>query len=82
MDVSVCEPCQQYMSIVFKFSFCYVKLNTLQQSCQRSHKSLQLSIIHLFTDNLLCHDDQLEGRRVAFIYYLVSEWMNQDGGLI
>lgn len=32
-------------------------------------------------DRLLCHDDQLEGRRVAFICYLVDEaWTAQDGG--
>ena len=32
-------------------------------------------------DYLLCHDDELEGRRVAFIYYMVPEdWSQQDGG--
>ena len=31
-------------------------------------------------DYLLCHDDQLEGRRVAFIFYLVQDWTAQDGG--
>lgn len=35
------------------------------------------------TDLLLCHDDELEGRRIAFIYYLVPEdWKEQDGGLL
>ncbi|RKP17474.1 hypothetical protein ROZALSC1DRAFT_7711, partial [Rozella allomycis CSF55] len=30
---------------------------------------------------LLCHDDKLEGRRVAFILYLVDEnWKEEDGG--
>ena len=32
------------------------------------------------TDHLLCHDDELEGRRVAFILYLVPPWSEQDGG--
>ena len=32
------------------------------------------------TDTLLCHDDELEGRRIAFIYYLVPEWTKEDGG--
>jgi len=32
------------------------------------------------TDTLLCHDDELEGRRVAFIYYLVPDWSLEDGG--
>ncbi|XP_023320742.1 prolyl 3-hydroxylase OGFOD1 [Eurytemora carolleeae] len=35
------------------------------------------------TDYLLCHDDELEGRRVAFILYLVPEdWSEKDGGLL
>lgn len=27
-----------------------------------------------FSDALLCHDDELEGRRIAFILYLVPPW--------
>jgi len=31
--------------------------------------------------NLLCHDDELDGRRVAFIWYLVpKDWSEADGG--
>ncbi len=34
-----------------------------------------------YTDYLLCHDDELEGRLVAFIYYLVPpSWREGDGG--
>jgi prolyl 3-hydroxylase /prolyl 3,4-dihydroxylase len=30
---------------------------------------------------LQCHDDKLEGRRIAYIYYLVPEdWSAEDGG--
>lgn len=33
------------------------------------------------TDVLLCHDDELEGRRIAYIYYLVPpDWEEKDGG--
>jgi len=32
------------------------------------------------TDYLLCHDDELEGRRIAFILYLVPAWKEEDGG--
>ncbi len=33
------------------------------------------------TSRLLCHDDELEGRRIAFILYLVPEdWCDADGG--
>ncbi|KAJ6216235.1 hypothetical protein RDWZM_007392 [Blomia tropicalis] len=32
-------------------------------------------------DYLLCHDDQLDGRKIAFILYLVDkEWSSEDGG--
>uniref|UniRef100_A0A8C8LLN4 Uncharacterized protein n=1 Tax=Oncorhynchus tshawytscha TaxID=74940 RepID=A0A8C8LLN4_ONCTS len=33
-----------------------------------------------YTDVLLCHDDELEGRRVAFILYFVPPWESSDGG--
>ncbi|CAG5115283.1 unnamed protein product [Candidula unifasciata] len=36
-----------------------------------------------YTDVLLCHDDELEARRIAFIYYLVPEsWSLDDGGTL
>ncbi|XP_049329648.1 prolyl 3-hydroxylase OGFOD1 [Astyanax mexicanus] len=34
------------------------------------------------TDVLLCHDDELEGRRVAFILYLLPPWNSSDGGTL
>jgi len=35
------------------------------------------------TDYLLCHDDELEGRRIAFIFYLVPvNWSDKDGGAL
>ena len=37
----------------------------------------------MFPDVLLCHDDELEERRIAFIYYLVPElWSQSDGGTL
>ncbi|RWS24061.1 prolyl 3-hydroxylase OGFOD1-like protein [Leptotrombidium deliense] len=35
-----------------------------------------------YNDVLLCHDDQLEGRRIAFILYLTPDWSESDGGLL
>ncbi|XP_066569624.1 prolyl 3-hydroxylase OGFOD1 [Amia ocellicauda] len=35
-----------------------------------------------YTDVLLCHDDELEGRRIAFILYLVPPWEQSDGGTL
>ena len=33
------------------------------------------------SDVLSCHDDELDDRRVAFIYYLVPQsWTEKDGG--
>lgn len=35
------------------------------------------------TDILLCHDDELEGRRIAYILYLVDDdWSSSDGGTL
>ena len=36
--------------------------------------------IYESTDRLLCHDDELEGRRIAFILYLVEDWTDDDAG--
>jgi prolyl 3-hydroxylase /prolyl 3,4-dihydroxylase len=36
-----------------------------------------------YTDYLLCHDDELEGRRIAYIWYLVPpSWKQEDGGTL
>ena len=35
-----------------------------------------------YTDHLLCHDDELEGRRIAFIMYFVKDWTEEDGGTL
>jgi len=35
-----------------------------------------------YTDILLCHDDMLEGRRIAYILYLVPTWNECDGGTL
>lgn len=34
------------------------------------------------TDYLLCHDDQLEGRKIAFILYLSGSFYAADGGAL
>lgn len=31
-------------------------------------------------DYLLCHDDQLKGRKIAFVYYLSEDFQEEDGG--
>ncbi|XP_034251744.1 prolyl 3-hydroxylase OGFOD1 [Thrips palmi] len=33
-----------------------------------------------YTDRLLCHDDNLHDRSVAFIFYLCKDWHEKDGG--
>ncbi|XP_045125172.1 prolyl 3-hydroxylase OGFOD1-like, partial [Portunus trituberculatus] len=35
-----------------------------------------------YTDVLLCHDDVLEGRLIAYILYLVPPWTSEDGGTL
>ena len=39
-----------------------------------------LSLYFIAADTLLCHDDQLESRRIAFILYLVPDWSEKNGG--
>ena len=34
------------------------------------------------TNYLLCHDDKVEGRAIAFIIYLSKEWDPKDGGIL
>ncbi len=31
-------------------------------------------------DYLLCHDDKLEGRKIAYVYYLSRDFKKEDGG--
>ena len=33
-----------------------------------------------FVDHLLCHDDELDSRRIAFIIYMSEEWKEDYGG--
>lgn len=48
-----------------------------------THSLSQSVCVYDAADTLLCHDDQLEGRRVAFIYYLVPpNWSEEDGGTL
>ncbi|CAF0727816.1 unnamed protein product [Adineta ricciae] len=54
---------------------------------QLSDKIDMTSSKYEYTDYLLCHDDDIhgttEGRRMAFIYYLVPEdWKETDGGTL
>lgn len=53
---------------------------------QHFHSRTTISMF-CFEDYLLCHDDDIhgtvEGRRIAFIYYLVPEnWKETDGGAL
>ena len=45
--------------------------------------SIMSFVCCLRVDVLLCHDDELEGRRIAYIFYLVPpDWEAGDGGMI
>ncbi|XP_077257379.1 prolyl 3-hydroxylase sud1 [Temnothorax americanus] len=34
------------------------------------------------TDRLLCHDDNMGDRRIAYIFYLTKAWSEEDGGAL
>lgn len=36
----------------------------------------------MYLDYLLCHDDRVNDRSVAFIYYLNYDWLNEWGGTL
>ena len=50
---------------------------------QGIHSNIDMSAaIYQDGSYLQCHDDKLEGRRIAYIYYLVPEdWSEKDGGI-
>lgn len=33
-------------------------------------------------DYLLCHDDNMDDRRIAYIFYLTNDWSKEDGGAL
>ena len=37
-------------------------------------------LVAIVADTLLCHDDELDTRRIAFVLYLVPPWQADDGG--
>ena len=39
-------------------------------------------VFFIILDVLLCHDDELDTRRIAFILYLVPPWSAEDGGML
>ena len=67
------------MHLSDSFNVCYIELEIFH--IMAVVETYTCSHCKLLTDYLLCHDDQLESRRVAFIFYLVPDWTVQDGGL-
>ena len=59
-------------------------LHFISESTGFGLDSVSLSFANYsFGDYLLCHDDRLENRKIAFIFYLVPEdWKEEDGGTL
>lgn len=64
--------------VLFCYVFRFLKTNITYDFLFCTHITHSL----LSPDVLLCHDDELEGRRVAFILYLVPPWQSSDGGTL
>jgi len=45
-------------------------------------KVLMSSARYRNTDRLLCHDDNMIDRRIAYILYLTDDWSEEDGGAL
>ena len=65
---------------MFCANYRYVKIRRLLPNERLVKKGL--FCLHRYTDHLLCHDDELEGRRIAFIMYFVKDWTEADGGTL
>ncbi|XP_005526486.1 PREDICTED: prolyl 3-hydroxylase OGFOD1 [Pseudopodoces humilis] len=65
---ALCEEFQAWLSAVTQIAL----EPTIDISCAK----------YEYTDVLLCHDDELEGRSIAFILYLVPPWEKSDGGTL
>lgn len=47
------------------------------------NKKLMMSSARYYnTDRLLCHDDNMGDRRIAYILYLTNDWSEEDGGAL
>lgn len=62
-------------------SFIQLMENTFEVRLARQKIDLH-SLKLLDTHYLLCHDDQVEGRKIAFILNLSKEWKEKDGGIL
>lgn len=69
---------QEFRSLLLSESFLLLLEKITGLTLKRGVLDLQGSLYE-DTDYLLCHDDQLEGRALAFIYYL-SDFEEADGG--
>jgi|SRR3989338_1055488 len=38
--------------------------------------------LYIDTDYLLCHDDRLQGRKIAYVFYLCKDFIEADGGAL
>jgi len=47
---------------------------------KKLRKSDMAGTLYIDTDYLLCHDDRLEGRKIAYVYYLSEDFKEKDGG--
>ncbi|XP_043288747.1 prolyl 3-hydroxylase OGFOD1 [Venturia canescens] len=64
----------------FQRDFCdWMRRNT---KIELNKKISMSSSVYYDTDYLLCHDDNLGDRRIAFILYLSKDWSLEDGGTL
>ena len=63
-----------------RFRQLVAQVSGLQLSALSSSVSISCAVYGA-GDRLLCHDDRLQGRRIAYILYLVpQDWAERDGG--
>lgn len=60
----------------------FLKFMETVSGCKLTSKVDMAGLLFPQGGNLLCHDDELEGRRIAYILYMVSDWEKGDGGTL
>lgn len=72
---------QEFRSFLSSLEFVSY-LSTLTGITLQPQKIDLSGTIYQDTDYLLCHDDQLEGRKIAYIIYLSDLLLKEGGGLV
>jgi len=75
---------KKFKDVLYSEEFRNILQRITGVECSALEDSVSISCaVYQDTHRLLCHDDELAGRRIAYIMYLVPEdWKEEDGGTL